>query len=437
MGVETAGSDNGTSLAHSRAMTPWTCPFCALLCDRFALEIAASGPPRLQGSDCPRATRALAHFDPGVGSAQPSVDGKAATLDAAVDAAADILARARQPLLGGLATDIAGARALYALANSCHAILDHANGNGLLPGLRTLQDRGVLQTTLAEIRNRADLMVMIGTQPSHDFPEFYRRCGVGDPVSPLREIVFVGSAVDPTCSGMNSVAARSVPWSGDAYSTLSTLNALCKRRPIGAAGTLRELAQRLLAAKYVVFVWEPGRLPGAQAALLVESINQLAKTINRTTRAGGLALAGNDGGLSAGQTLAWLSGLPLRTGVHPSGLRHEPPLFATERLLGDRAVDALLWVASFGPDHTPAADHVLAAVPTIVLAHPAHATRNSSARVFIPVATPGVGAAGHLFRVDGVVIVPVTKVRDDGLPPVAQVVESIDARLKRMRAEAA
>jgi len=418
-------------------MNPWTCPFCALLCDRFALDISANGVPQLRGSDCPRAIRALAHFDAGNASARPSIDGKAATLDAAIDAAAAVLVGAHQPLFGGLATDIAGTRALYALANSCHAILDHANSNGLLPGLRTLQDRGLLQTTLAEIRNRADLMVVIGTQPSHDYPEFYRRCGAGDAVSPLREIVFVGSAVDPSSTGIKTVTTRSVAWSHDAYATLATLNALCKRRPIEASGALRELAQRMLAAKYVVFVWEPGRLPGGHASLLVESINQLAKTINRTTRAGGLALAGNDGGLTANQTLTWMSGLPLRTGVHASGMMHEPIRYATDHLLADRAVDALLWIASFGPDHTPAADNVLAALPTIVLAHPAHATRTSSARIFIPVATPGIGAAGHLFRLDGVVVVPLAKMRDDGLPTVAHVVDAMNARLKRMREEAA
>jgi formylmethanofuran dehydrogenase subunit B len=414
-------------------MTPWTCPFCALLCDRFALDSGASGALQLRGSDCPRATRALAHF--GTAGAQPTIDGTAATLDAAIDVAAEVLAGARQPLFGGLATDIAGARAVYALANSCHAILDHANSNALLPGLRALQDRGMLLTTLAEIRTRADLMVVFGTQPSQEYPEFYRRCGLGEAVSPLREIVFVGAAVDPASTGAKSIVTRSVPWSGDAYATLAALNALCKRRQIDASGSLRELAQRMLAAKYVVLVWEPGRLPGSHSALLVESINHLAKTINRTTRAGGLALAGNEGGVSANQTLTWLSGLPLRTGVHASGLAHEPHRYASARLLADRAVDALLWIASFGPDQAPGTANVAASPPTIVLGHPAHATRAASVRVFIPVATPGIGASGHLFRLDGVVIVPVTKVRDDGLPAVAEVIERIGDRLKRRREE--
>jgi formylmethanofuran dehydrogenase subunit B len=418
-------------------MTAWTCPFCALLCDRFTLEATAGNTLRLGGSDCPRATRALAHFDLEPANVRPRVDGKPVLIDEAIAAAATLLDQARQPLFGGLATDIAGTRALYTLANRCHAILDHANSAGLLPGLRTLQDRGVLQTTLAEVRNRADLLLVIGTQPARDYPEFYRRCGLGDEVSPLRDVVFLGAPVDPALAGLARIAARSIDWVGDAYDTLALLNALCSRKRITAPALLVELAERMLAAKYVVVVWEPGKLPGSHPALLVESINLCAKTVNRTTRAGGLALAGNDGGLAVNQTLGWMSGLPLRTGVLASGLQHDPHRYASDRLLADRAVDALLWVASFGPDNAPAAADAFSAVPSIVMAHPAFAERAAAARVFIPVATPGIGADGHLFRLDGVVVVPVHKVRDDPLPTVANITGRIDARLLRSRAEAA
>jgi formylmethanofuran dehydrogenase subunit B len=418
---------NPSPQAHPAAGAPWTCPFCALLCDRFQVAVAEDGALRLRGSTCPRALAALSHFPSGATTRQPMVGGRPVPLDDALAAATALLAAARQPLIGGLATDVAGARALYGLADACHAILDHVNAEGLLPGLRTLQDRGLLQTTLAEIRNRCDLMVCIGTQPSAGYPEFFARCGLGSVDSRLGEVVFVGAPVDPALAGNAGVLAREVVWLDDAYTSLAVLNALCASRRVEAPASLRELAQRMLAARYVVFVWEPARLPGGQTALLVESINQLAKTVNRTTRAAGLALAGNDGGLAANQAIGWLSGLPLRTGVHAGGLQHEPHRYGTARLLAQGAVDALLWVASFGPDHEPPAT----AVPTIVLAHPSLAAAARSARVFVPVSTPGIGSRGHLFRVDGVVMVPLQAVLDDGLPTVADVASRIAAGVRR------
>ena len=49
--------------------------------------------------------------------------------------------------------------------------------------------------------------------------------------------------------------------------------------------------------------------------------------------------------------------------------------------------------------------------------------------MFIPVSTPGVGSAGHLFRTDGVVVVPLVAVQADGLPTVAQVAAELRGRL--------
>jgi formylmethanofuran dehydrogenase subunit B len=48
------------------------------------------------------------------------------------------------------------------------------------------------------------------------------------------------------------------------------------------------------------------------------------------------------------------------------------------------------------------------------------------------VAAPGLQAAGHLFRTDGVVV-PLVMVRDDGLPGVAQVLPRL---LERQEAAA-
>lgn len=409
---------------------PWTCPFCALLCDRFAAASSPGGGLTLQRSDCARAARALTQFSASPSSASATIDGKPSDLEHALDQAAELLAASTQPLFGGMATDIAGARALYRLANLCHAIVDHANGATLLPGLRTLQDRGVFQTTLAEIAERADVIVCLGTQPAANYPEFFRRCRIGTEAR-ARTVIFVGCDVDPALSGATGLTVRSIPLQRDWFETLAALNVLCRQRPLrGASAELATLAQTLLAARYAAIVWEPATLPGTQTALLVEAINHLIKTLNRTTRAGGLALAGNDGALAVNQVFGWLSGLPLRTGVLASGLQHEPHRFETQRLLQDGAVDALLWVESFGPLAPPGA-----AVPTVVLGHPALASART--RVFIPVSTPGIGSRGHLFRVDGVVVVPLEPIYADTLPTVADVAERLGQRLSAQPARAA
>ena len=401
---------------------PWTCPFCPLLCDTFGVDTAA-GAWALRGSDCHRAQAALARFGAAAPSAAPQIDGSVCDLDAAVAAAARILAASRQPLFGGLGTDVAGARALYPLASRTGAICDAASGPVLWHGLRALQDRGGFTTTLAEVRTRADLIVCLGALPIERFPEFLRRCGVGE--GSAAQVVVVQSAAesDPASAPAGIEILR---FEGDLFDAAAMLAAQVAGRAVGAPdGPFAALAARLHAARYAVLVYETPRLP-AHGALFVEAVNRVVATLNVRSRAAALPLGGIDGASTVNAVFTWLSGLPLRTRAAPGGLEHEPLRFDAQHLLDDHAVDALLWIASYGTEPAPPAVDL----PRIVLGHPSFAAAaQGPATVFIPLSTPGIGSAGHLFRTDGVVLMPLSSIRDDGLPGVAEVLGRITREL--------
>ncbi|MBS0445389.1 MAG: formylmethanofuran dehydrogenase [Proteobacteria bacterium] len=422
--------------ASSPADTAWTCPFCALLCDGYG---AVAGPSSLalRGSDCPRAQAALARFAVGAPAPAPEIDGRPASLDDAIAACARLLGASRQPLFGGLGTDVAGMRALYRLACATGAICDAAGGDALTEGLRVLQDRGGFTMTLAEVRERADLIVCVGGVPSARFPEFFKRCGVFEARNHQAAVCLVGDGIEGTDAEawkalgdrIGDRAEAVAGTDGGVPATVAVLAACVNGYDAAAAPpALAVLADRLRNARYAVLVYEPGRL-GPHAALVIEALDRIVNRLNRTTRAATLALGGNDGAATANQVHAWLSGLPLRTRCGPDRMQHEPLMFGTGRLLADQAVDALLWVSSFEGAAPPDTD-----VPVIVLG-PAHADR-ARAAVYIPVATPGIGARGHLFRTDGTVLMPLDAVRDDGLPGVAAIVQRIEAALARTGASA-
>lgn len=414
---------------NAPAPRAWTSPFCALLNDDLQLA-QQDGRFSLSGPGCERAQRALAHFRPERSSATPSIAGQPATLDEAIEQAAQRLAASRQPLFGGLATDVDGARALYPLACATGAIYDAAGGAAQLHTLRALQDRGAFTTTLAEARNRADLIVCIGASPRENFPGLWRRVGIGEPLVAQREIVFLGGATEPALDGLAGVTQRSVALGGDLFDSVAQLAALVDgRRVPRAAPALAELAARLHAARYAVIVWESSQLP-EHGALIAEALNRLVGTLNQRSRAALLPLSGKDGLQTVNYVFTWLSGLPLRSRAGPLGLEHEPLRFDAKRLLAEGSVDALLWVSAFGPE--PAAPNV--AVPTVVLGHPAQQAGAGADAVFIPVSTPGMGSAGHLFRFDGGVALPLEAVYDDGLPTVAQVLQRLNARVRALQA---
>ncbi len=298
-------------------------------------------------------------------------------------------------------------------------------------GVRMQQDRGQFTATLAEVRARADLVVCMGTTAVARFPEFFNRCELDGPDGPRPSLVFFGAPVPPGLPA--GLEARAVATQGDPFADLQQLAALVALQRIERPrAELVELAGQLRAARYAVLVWEPASLP-AHGALWAELLQRLVATLNRHTRAATLALGGGDGAASVNQVFTWLSGLPLRTRAGPDGLEHEPLRFDAARLLADRAVDGLLWISSFDPSRLPPAAATIG-LPRIVLGPPGMAERlraqhEASDEVFIPVATPGLNAAGHLFRTDGIVVVPLTAARDDGLTGVAEVLRRLAERL--------
>lgn len=162
----------------------------------------------------------------------------------------------------------------------------------------------------------------------------------------------------------------------------------------------------------------------------MQNINALVDTLNRSTRAAAFPLGGADGAATVNQVFSWLGGLPLRSRLAPAGLEHEPLRFDAARLLADGAVDALLWVASFGTE--PSVPSPL--LPRVVLGHPQAAPAPGAAdTVFIPVSTPGIGSPGHLFRTDGVVLMPLDAVYVDSLPTVADVVGQLTQAVRASR----
>src|SRR6266436_6082087 len=90
------------------------------------------------------------------------IDGAPAELDVAAATAARLLDASRQPLIAGLGTDIAGARAAIVLAQRIGAVIDHMNADALLRDLDVLREAGLMLTTPSETSLRADTLLLVG-----------------------------------------------------------------------------------------------------------------------------------------------------------------------------------------------------------------------------------------------------------------------------------
>jgi cytochrome c553 len=103
------------------------------------------------------------------------IDGSPVTLDAAAAEAARLLAASRLPVVAGLGTDIAGARAAIALARRLGGAVDHMHSGALLRDLDVMREAGMMVTTPNEARIRGDVLLLVGAGLLDAWPQLQQR----------------------------------------------------------------------------------------------------------------------------------------------------------------------------------------------------------------------------------------------------------------------
>jgi formylmethanofuran dehydrogenase subunit B len=416
--------------SHERSTV--ACPFCGLVCDDLVVTPTAAG-VAVEAGGCPVARVGFERATAPAGDAAPRVGGRGATLGEATAEAARLLRSARQPIIGGLGTDVGGARAAGRLADRCGGILDHMNSPAAIRNVLVLQDGGWITTTLSEVRNRADLLIVAGGDVVSRFPRFFERCIANRETlftgERSCEVIFLGGTV-PAGLSLPGTPPTAIPCEMPRlHEAAAVLRALISGRPLrieAAAGipiaTLTALAGKMKAARYGVLVWAAPEFDFPHAELTVQVLAELVKDLNREGRFACLPLGGTDGDVTADAVGLWQTGFGARTSFGQGIPDHDSYHYATARLLERGEADLLLWVSSLNPQRLPPAT----GVPTIVVGH-AGMRFDREPAVFIPVGTPGVHHAGHLFRTDRVVALPLARVVNAALPSVADVLAAIDA----------
>jgi len=411
-------------------------PFCGIGTDDLTVEVIGNT-IKVIDNGCTINTPA---FEQTITDTQPRIAGKQVTLKQAVNRAAKLLTKANQPVIGGCATDVNGMRALMALADRKGAVVDNINFDAAKRNFLALQDSGWINTTLAEVKNRCDLLLVIGCDLEAFAPRFYSRYLWSDEAMFLdnsgnREIIYLGQA--PSGNASTSPQGNKAQVLDCSLTELpdvvSTLRALIKNQPLDVEqvadipiSALQQLAEKLKAAKYGVITWAAGALAMPHAELTVQTICELIKDVNASgVRCSGFPLGGKEGDQTANQVCGWQTGYPARMRFSSDIPEYDPFLYDINQMFANGEVDALLWVQAFNVKAPPPHG---GKIPTIVVAR-SGMTFEEEPEVFIPVGTPGIDHTGHAFRLDNVVAIRLKKLRDSGLPSTAEVLTAIEQAL--------
>jgi formylmethanofuran dehydrogenase subunit B len=283
------------------------------------------------------------------------IEGRPAALDRAIGEAARLLAASRAPLISGLGTDIAGARAAIFLADRIGAVIDHMHSGALLRDLAVVREAGMMVTTPNEARLRADTLLLVGPGLDEAWP-------LRDKAASSLAIIRLcpGRAAKPEPNGAITTIGRDPE---QLAVLLAALRARIAGRPIGKTvmpvKAIDELAKRLQAAKFGVAVWSAEYLD----ALVIEMLCGIVADLNAQTRFSGYSLAPADNAVGMLQACGWMTGFPMRTGFGRGYPEHDPWRFDGARLVASHEADCVLLISAYG-SRAPAAN---AGLPMIAL----------------------------------------------------------------------
>jgi len=410
-------------------------PFCGIGTDDLTVQIDGLT-VKVSANGCTVNTPA---FEQTITDTSACVDGKKVSLDVAVAQAAELLRGSNQPVIGGCATDVNGMRGVMALADKSGAVVDNINFTAARRNFLALQDTGWMNTTLAEIKNRCDLLLIVGVDLEGFAPRFFERYLWNKESMFLddtsqRNVVYLGKApsgdVSTSPAGVKAKVLECAET--DLPEVMAVLRALVKSKKIVAESvcgiTLSDLqivADQLKAAKYSVVTWAAGALDYDQAELTVQMLSEMVKDINTmNTRCSGFPLGGKEGDQTANQVCGWTSAYPARARFSSGFPEYDPFLYDSNAMLANGEADVLVWVQAFNSASVPP----ITELPTIVVARSGMTFAKQPA-VFIPVGTPGIDHAGHAYRLDNVVAIRLKKLRDSGLPSTADVLNAIERAL--------
>jgi formylmethanofuran dehydrogenase subunit B len=160
-------------------------------------------------------------------------------------------------------------------------------------------------------------------------------------------------------------------------------------------------------SKYLTICWATSEFIGTDNCYnTISAISEYVVSINETSRAACLPLAGNDGDVSNIQTTGWLTGFPTRVKFTGDYFEYDRDLYHGNRLIESNNINLVIYVNCISNKKLV----LNKKNKNIIIGHPS-TKYNIQPDVFIPCGIPGIDYKGLIFRTDNVVTLPLKAIK--------------------------
>jgi len=421
-----------------------TCTFCGCVCDDMELTVDIDEKRITKAKNACVLGRAW--FAEHVIEDRPAamIDGKAVPMAEAIEEAAQVLTKAKFPIIYGLSdTTCEAQRQAVAITDIIHGTIDTTTSVCHGPSGLAFQGIGESTMTLGEVKNRADFIIYWGGNPAESHPRHFAKYtvtpkGMFTPNGKRdRTVVLVDVRKTPS-TPVADIILQVKP--GKDFELLWALRALVKGKHISpdietitgiSLDTLKDLVQRMKTCRYGVLFFGMGLTMTRGRHFNSGALLALATDLNEFTHFVAKPVRGHGNVTGADNVVSWQTGYPFGVNFSLGYPRFNPGEFTTVDTLSRGEADAALIIASDPASNFPrAAIEHLHRIPVISLDAKLTAT-SKLAHVAFSTATYGINTGGTVYRMDDV---PITlrPAFDSPFPTDEEILTSIKKRVHEL-----
>ena len=388
------------------------CPFCSLHCDDISVDVKDN--KLLVKNDLLPSCKARfeKHNRKIFDDQSCKIKGKEANVKKTFDYCKKLINKSNETLILNASSDVNICREILSSASKINGIVDHINSSTFLKNIGLYQRRGYMTTTLTEIKNKSDIIILFSNNILRTYPrlmEIVLAPKNSFSINPKNKRIFVIGDKENNIKGCTLKDSRITFIDFNNKNIPSLIKSITNKKNDSQLSDkdFDTLLKKISKSKYLSILWSTSELiKYNECDQIIHTISEYIVSLNEISRAACLSMSGNDGDISSVQATAWISGYPTRVKFTGSYFEFDRDAYNSEKLIESSNVDLVIYINTISNKKlTLNKKH-----KNIIIGQPA-TKYNIEPDAFIPCGVPGIDYKGHIFRTDNVVSLPLSEIK--------------------------
>ena len=388
------------------------CPFCSLHCDDISVDVK-DNKLLVKNDLLPSCKAKFEKYNRKIFNDQScKIKGKEASVKKTFDYCKKLINKSNETLILNASSDVNICREILSSASKINGIVDHINSSTFLKNIGLYQRRGYMTTTLTEIKNKSDVIILFSNNILRSYPrlmEIVLAPKNSFSINPKNKRIFVIGDKENNIKGCTLKDSRITFIDFNNKNIPSLIKSITNKKNKSQLSDkdFDTLLKKISKSKYLSMLWSTSELiKYNECDQIIHTISEYIVSLNETSRAACLSMSGNDGDASSIQTTAWISGYPTRVKFTGNYFEFDKDAHNSEDLIENNNIDLVVYINAISDKKLI----LNKKHKNIIIGHPA-TKYNIEPDAFIPCGVPGIDYKGHIFRTDNVVSLPLSKIK--------------------------